>query len=222
MSHRKSDGIVAFETIEEGDDSGIERPSNDVVRTRDGLEALWRRHNSNKLPSPDVPEIDFQEHMVVCVFRGTMNKGGYGVEVKSIEREECGDEGDVLVFRYETTDPPSWSVTTCAETQPFHIVKTRRSEGGLRFENSAAPPPPRPYPTFILTFDRAGGEAKKADEGYVDKIRVINSVREVQVLFDGEIVMVKFHEDKIDRQDAEDLLRSMDGGVTIEAEPPIS
>src|SRR5262245_13138666 len=115
---RKVETPLSIVTVEKGQRSGIREALQKVIRNRDEWNAFWKRHssiNTNPLPALIV---DFDREMVVGIFLGEKNTGGYEVEIVWAERRDSA-----LYFYYREENPPPGAMVTQALTQPFHLVK---------------------------------------------------------------------------------------------------
>jgi hypothetical protein len=119
---------LAFETVEKGAYSGHDEAGNYVIKTQEDWTELWTKVKSNEIPQPELPEIDFGRDMVIAVFLGTRNTGGYGIEITGIV-----ESSTVKVYAKEKTPEPG-SMVTMALTQPYHIVKLQKVEKSIVFE----------------------------------------------------------------------------------------
>ena len=118
---------MAFSTVELGVSSGIREPSQIVVRaSRDWL-LVWARH-ARAVGAVAAPPVDFSREMVVGVFMGERETGGYQIEVIEVERTASG-----LRVHYRTRSPEPGALLTQALTQPFHLIRLARDESPLTF-----------------------------------------------------------------------------------------
>lgn len=123
---------IPFETLGKGTNSRIEKPLQEVIKSPEKWQSLWRR-----IQAPgDPPNINFSESMVVLVAMGTQRTGGYSIQVSKV-REEKGK----IIVSYQAKKPGPGAITTQALTSPFHVVKLQRSELPVVFEEVSAPPP---------------------------------------------------------------------------------
>ncbi len=99
-------------------------PSTRVARNQEEWKTIWRLSTSGRIPPPDAPEIDFDRHMVVAVFMGRRNTGGYSVTIESVREVE-----ERVLVRYSTRSPVPGDMVTMAITSPYHIVIVPRIEG---------------------------------------------------------------------------------------------
>ena len=119
------DGMLAFETIEQGDQSGIQDSAAvlEVARTQEEWQDLWSRHRAGRRPETEPPPVDFDERMVVAVIDGQQPTGGHTLYVTGIEVV-----GERLVVRVERSVPGEACVVASVLTWPFHIVETEYSD----------------------------------------------------------------------------------------------
>jgi PrcB C-terminal len=112
-------------TIARGDQSGVDAARQAVARTAAEWAALWRQH----APAQPPPAVDFPKEMVVAVFLGTRNTGGYSVEILGAET----DQG-ALVVRYRHRSPSPDAITAQVITMPFHIVAIPAGTADVKFQ----------------------------------------------------------------------------------------
>lgn len=91
--------------------------ANLVARNQRQWEQIWRYSAGTQVPQPEMPEIDFDVHMVIAVFMGQRSSGGYAVTIDSVTEKE-----DHVEVRYTTRSPGHGDMVTTALTSPFHIV----------------------------------------------------------------------------------------------------
>ena len=115
---------VPFTTIAQGHQSGIESRREVLVRTAGEWQALWKQHEPDAPP----PQVDFEKSMAIGVFLGFRNTGGFRAAITSIERV-----GGETVVSWKETKPGPQDITSQVLTFPFHIVRTERLDGKIRF-----------------------------------------------------------------------------------------
>jgi hypothetical protein len=115
---------VPFVTIARGDHSGIDKVREVVVRGAADWKALWRQH----APEQAAPDVDFSKWMVVGVFGGEFNTGGFPVAITAIERE-----GGRLVVTWRQEQPPPDGIVAQVFTYPFHLVRTEQTGDTVAF-----------------------------------------------------------------------------------------
>ncbi len=99
-----------------------------MIRDQAAWGEAWQNLSSREFPPPSLPEVDFESQMVIAVFMGVKNSGGYATEITAIK--EGGDS--IAVFVEETSPGPNCAVTL-ALTSPFHIVKMKKSDKAVEF-----------------------------------------------------------------------------------------
>ena len=118
---------VPFTTIVQGDQSGIESRREVVARAAGEWQALWKDHQPGETP----PRVDFAKSMVIGVFLGFRNTGGYRVTITSVDRI-----GDEIVVTWRESRPGPQDVTSQVLTFPHHIVRTERLDGKIVFKQT--------------------------------------------------------------------------------------
>lgn len=118
--------LMPMTSIARGGISNVMEPREAVVRSAGDWQALWRDHAG---PGAAAPEVDFSTEMVVGVFLGARNTGGYDVEITGVEPEGTG-----LVVRCTETTPGPGAMLAQVITSPFHLVRVARTDGDVRFE----------------------------------------------------------------------------------------
>ena len=196
--------------------SSISEALTRTCRNREEFESLWRRHRGS---SSDDVAVEFDDTtMVLCVFRGQRNSGGYGIRIESVTHED-----EQIVVRCLTSDPPPGAMATMALTQPHHVVAVPRSPLAVRYVVEPAPPPPRPFPTFLLTLHKEVTDL----ESMRTRLERLDAVRGVTILKAVRLAMVEFDESKLlidDGNEAETqaqaLLEAVEGVATVEMDSP--
>jgi len=145
---------IPFTTVEHGYDSAIEHAKTVVVRSEQEFEALWKDHIWSERaqdfifgpPPPRTPTIDFDKHMVVCLFRGTMGHVGHELNVTDVTESDTD-----LTVHYKTTDLPPGSILLLALEQPFHIIRIPASRKNVVFQKSHEILPDETVVTIVPT-----------------------------------------------------------------------
>lgn len=121
---------VAFTTIAQGPQSGVEEPRQVAVRTAAEWTALWKAHD----PDNPAPPIDFAKSMAAAVFLGVKPTGGHAVEITRVRLD-----GPTLVVEYVVRTPSPDALVSQALTLPFQIVSVPRHAGPVEFRQTPAP-----------------------------------------------------------------------------------
>ena len=102
---------------------GLESEENRVITNGKGLQEAYAIINRFRRPGLPVPEIDFNKYIVVAIFLGERNTGGYSAEVSSISL----DKNDLVVHVKENRPDPDKNHVT-AICQPFCFIKIPKPE----------------------------------------------------------------------------------------------
>jgi protease stability complex PrcB-like protein len=116
---------ASMRTVARGDQSFIESERQVVARSSAEWNAIWRQHD----PDRPVPAVDFSKEMVVGVFLGSRNTGGYSVEIVSASVEQ-----DALIVRYRQRTPPPDAITAQVITMPFQLVAIPKTDAAVKFQ----------------------------------------------------------------------------------------
>lgn len=121
---------LEFTTIEKGFFSGFTKRKNWVIKTQEQWLKLWNMHTSTRIPHPPSPVIDFTKNMVLAVFIGQKPTGGFSVEIIRVEKKE-----DTIVVFFRETKPSPDAEVTAVLTQPYHIIKIKKTDLPVVFKN---------------------------------------------------------------------------------------
>jgi len=200
---------LPFQTIDKGHSSAIEETLSEVYRTQQEFEVFWGRHKAGS-----IPDVDFATRMVIAVYSGMKNSGGYSIEITSVD-EKTAEEGGGIVVNYVTDTPSPGSMVTMALTQPYHIISVDASEKAVVFEGSAKPAAPPPaMQTLIVGFD----EGYAPDDAMVARIEAFDHVTNVQVLSSMKMLFVDIDTRKMSKDEAQKLLEDIEGVKYVEAD----
>lgn len=120
--------LPEFTTIEKGYYSGYKEGERLLVRTERTWKEVWNIHTRRRTPKPPLPVINFKKEMVIAVFRSERQTSGYQVEITGIEKK-----GSEIVVTIKETSPQPGNIVMPILTQPYHIVKTKKSIRSIRF-----------------------------------------------------------------------------------------
>ncbi len=114
---------VPFGAIAKGSRSGVRERQFVVIRTQPQWDTLWRAHQSGVSPEQPLPAFDDRHEMILAVFSGEKNTGGYGIEVARVEEQQTARRLNVVV---RETSPAPNAMRVQALTQPYHMVRLKR------------------------------------------------------------------------------------------------
>lgn len=113
---------LTLTTLDQGGYCAVEEASQLWITDQAVFRELWTQMHSNQMPSPDLPDIDFDTHGVVAAFMGTRASGGYRISL-----EKAAKHNDTAYFVVKTTSPGPACLVTNALTYPFVMAVIDRS-----------------------------------------------------------------------------------------------
>lgn len=131
------DGAVTFRTVAQGAFSGIREVKRQVIRDAATWEKFWQEHAGKTIPLPPLPEIHFQQEMVIVTTLGTKRSGGYRIEIR-----EAVWQGKELKVTVQTSAPKPGGMTISALTAPYHFIALPRTEATVVFHEVKESPAP--------------------------------------------------------------------------------
>lgn len=114
---------IQYEEIEAGAYSGVGNQKDAVIQDQEDWSALWSEFSSNVKPAPELPEINFEEELVIACFVGYQNSGGHSIEIKQVYKEN----GKLVIVRNHIA-PGKNCIVTMAITQPYCMIKIPKTE----------------------------------------------------------------------------------------------
>src|SRR3989338_11432264 len=115
---------IDFSVIKEGSYNNIDYKQEIVIKNSEKLDSLWYEMFNDK----NIPNIDFDENMVIAVFMGEKNTGGYSIQVKKIIKQD----NKINVYFREFAPGKNCFVTQ-ALTQPYQLVKLKDYNLPIKF-----------------------------------------------------------------------------------------
>jgi hypothetical protein len=123
---------VSFETIEQGDSSGIEESLERFIQKSSEWVTFWKQHQSKRTLLLPLPTVDFTQASIMAVFTGGRSNGGYFAEISNIVREATR-----LIVIYREVVAGENCVINLIATQPFHIVELKRIDQPVFFHRQS-------------------------------------------------------------------------------------
>ena len=114
---------VPIRSLKKGAFSGIREVKQEVVKSADAWEKVWKQHNTAAGGSDKIPAVDFSKEMVIVATMGTKRTGGYTIEIVGVEPHD-----KTLRISLKKTSPPPDAMTIQALTAPFHFVAVPKSD----------------------------------------------------------------------------------------------
>lgn len=122
---RNEDKDIIFITINKGSYSEVDENKNIFINNISAWARLW----TEMFPTQMIASaIDFEENMLIGVFYGKKNNGGYSIEIKNVTEKE----NEIIISVLKTT-PGKKCYVTQAITSPYHIIEIAKSEKNIIF-----------------------------------------------------------------------------------------
>jgi hypothetical protein len=120
----KSEGDqVQFSIPEEGTNMNMafQRPEFEIILDEGKFRNLHRRIHQNKIPQPNLPNVDFNSYFVVFLTYGEQPSSGYFIQVRTVLRRDS-----TVIIRTLLKEPPQDSYQAQAVTQPYVFIAIPR------------------------------------------------------------------------------------------------
>jgi hypothetical protein len=125
-------GPISFWSFEGRLSWGLVGPTEQPIRTQDGLRTLWAQIHTtpagDRRSMPNAPEVDFHREMIIVVGLGRRSTGGYGIRIERIE-----DVGEHLRVIYSSSSPGPNCIVTQSITSPVAMVRLKKSRKPVTF-----------------------------------------------------------------------------------------
>ncbi|WP_197505861.1 protease complex subunit PrcB family protein [Urechidicola croceus] len=118
---------MKIEVLAEGSHGGYETSKYIIIKEEKTLREVFTKVNMIRRPGFPIPKIDFENEMVIALFMGQKNNGGYGISVKNIV-----DTDDSIEIQIKEVEPEG--MTTMVICQPFYFCKIPKSDKNVVFK----------------------------------------------------------------------------------------
>jgi hypothetical protein len=108
-----------FIVVENGSQCAIKTEKQLLINSKEEFEKIWNENFSLFIPVPALPEIDFSKKMVIAAWLGEVNKGGYNIDIQSINIEK-----EIMTITIKHIQPGRTCMSTMAIEQPFLFAST--------------------------------------------------------------------------------------------------
>ena len=114
------------------DSGGVTQEVREVVRDPEGLREIWEQATEPRSEPPPVPDVDFEESMVLVVGAGRMSPGDrIQVDSAGVRTERTTeDEEEIFEVIVRTVEA---CVDVSGEAFPLHVVRVPRFDGRVSF-----------------------------------------------------------------------------------------
>ena len=125
-------GALQFETVAKEYHGGYGQRNDLVIKDDVAWKDLWNKTYSHIIPMPNLPQVDFRKEMIIAVYMGARNSGGFSIDIASIQ--DLGSSIEVSVK--EIVPFSGQGIVTMALTQPYHIVKVPKQDKKVVFRRA--------------------------------------------------------------------------------------
>jgi NDP-sugar pyrophosphorylase family protein len=101
-----------------------------VIETEKSLAEVFNLLNKSRSPKFEIPAINFKKETVIALFLGEKTSGGYAITV-----EQVLDKNNKVSIFYKVTSPKLGDMVASVMTQPFSIIKIRKTAKEIVFES---------------------------------------------------------------------------------------
>jgi hypothetical protein len=108
---------VSFTVVTSGHNSGYIKKGRLKITNKADFQKMWDNLYINFSEKPPLPDINFNNQLVIGAFFGEATSGGNSIAVKSVEMYET-----MIMVKIEETTPGYNCVTTDVMTQPYQII----------------------------------------------------------------------------------------------------
>ena len=107
---------------------GYETSKYLVIKNQEALQEVYGKVNMIRRPGLPIPKIDWKNEMVIALFMGQKNSGGYSIIVDKI----TSLNNDTVEFLLKETKPEGMATTVIC--QPFYFCKVQRTDKEVIFK----------------------------------------------------------------------------------------
>jgi PrcB C-terminal len=100
-----------------------------VIEEDESLTEVFNLLNKSRSPKLIISVINFEKEMVIALFLGEKNSGGYAITVEQV----LNKNNKVSIF-YKETSPKLGDMVTSVMTQPYSIIKIPKTIKEIVFE----------------------------------------------------------------------------------------
>ncbi len=114
-----------FSTREIGAHNALTQKQTRIVKSAGEWADLWNDMFPNQMI---LSAINFNEKMLIAVFQGQKNTGGYSIEITSMKEFD-----DYIEVNVKEISPGEGCLVTEALSSPYHIVEVKKTNKEIRF-----------------------------------------------------------------------------------------
>ena len=119
---------INFTEIKSGENSDYTEFTTVEIRSFKELTAVWVRLFSKYDRKPPLPNIDYENNMLIAVILGERNNGGYSIKTKSILETKRN-----ISITTEEEKPGNTCLTNSVMTYPFQLIEIPKTDKEITF-----------------------------------------------------------------------------------------
>jgi len=121
---------IPFVVVTEGDKAaGYIDQRGLVIASQDEWEEVWEQIHLHTSPRPTLPAVDLTQYILLGVFAGEKQSGGYTIQVTKVTQTDQA----AIVYATETA-PKAGQMVITQITYPYQIVRIPRTSLPVRFD----------------------------------------------------------------------------------------
>lgn len=117
-----------FEVLVQHSHGGYEQPQIKIIKEPKALQEVYAKINMTRRPGFPIPDVDFDKEMIIGLYMGEKNYGGYSISIDNVEETKK----ELIIFVKEST--PEGMMATTVICQPFCIVKMPATKKEIVFK----------------------------------------------------------------------------------------
>ena len=123
---------VHYKPIHQSED-GLATAKQKVIKSKAAFQRLWNSMHNNETNTPDLPDVNFQDRMVVAVFQGKKPTSGYQINVTDVCKRKSN-----LAVTAKVQEPGPKCATLQKITYPNQLVTVPKVQGKVDFKINRA------------------------------------------------------------------------------------
>jgi protease stability complex PrcB-like protein len=121
---------IGFTILSKGIQTGIKESGDFIIKNKDELDSLWKKHYSYMSFVPESPNINFSEDLVIGVFLGEKPSTGYWLRLDSVYVQN----NEEIVAMTVNENPDTTREVLSVITYPFLIAAITKTDNDLKFD----------------------------------------------------------------------------------------
>lgn len=130
---REKRTLLTLRKLVHTSNSLILEPRQVIVRDLESFRLLWKEHNANNMP---LPEVDFTKEMVIAVFMGEQPTGGYDLSIQAVSESQ----GQLQVVLQQTRPSNDMMVIQMLSAPADFVAVPARDLPVIFTETQSTPP----------------------------------------------------------------------------------